>query len=436
MAKLLKKVPREQWSKIGFILASIGSAVGIGNIWRFPYLAGMNGGGAFLIPYIIAVILIAFPVLLLEFSAGWHFQTSILTFFKKLGAKTKYLGWFFMFFLLAILSYYVVIVGWILAYFLFSFTGYGTFEAFSSSYLPIIFFLACIVLLFSVDSLGIKKGVEKLCKYTMPLMFVFFIILLIRSLTLPNAMAGVKFFLTPNFAMLADPKIWIFAFSQAFFSIGVGFGLLLTYASYAERKLDIPLSAITISISDTLIAILAGLIIFPLVFSFGISPASGPELAFVALPKVFSLIPFGQVFGAMFFLLLFLAGLTSAISIGESCVSSLIDEYGMKRKKATGIIYGIALLAGLPSVLSYSAVKFSVLGKPFLDGIDYVIGSLTLPIVTLIFTITVSWFWSAKKFVNAMNKHTKLKMPHWIIYLIRYFIPLVLFLVFIVGVVT
>ena len=179
---LKKVVKREQWSKLGFIFAVIASAVGIGNIWRFPYLAGKNGGGAFLIPYLIAVVLIAFPVVLLEFAAGWEFQTSILHFFKKLGARTKFLGWFFMVILLAILSYYVVIVGWILAYFIFSFTGYGTFASFSSSLLPILFFLACIAILFVVDSLGIKKGIEKLCKYTMPIVFIFLIINLIVDL--------------------------------------------------------------------------------------------------------------------------------------------------------------------------------------------------------------------------------------------------------------
>ncbi|MFH1450443.1 MAG: sodium-dependent transporter [archaeon] len=433
---LTKVVPREQWSKLGFILAGIGSAVGLGNIWRFPYIAGQNGGGGFLLAYLISVLFLAFPLLLLEFAAGWKFQTSILSFFKKIGARTRYLSWFFIFGGMAILSYYVVIVGWVFAYFIFSFTGYGTFAQFSGSYLPLVFFLICIIILFSVDSFGIKKGVEKMCMWIMPVMFVILVVLLIRALSLPNAMAGVSFFLRPDFTHFLDPRMWIFAFSQAFFSIGVGYGLLLTYASYADRMTDIPLSAISISVTDTIVSVLAGLIVFSLVFSFGLNPGEGPELAFVTLPKIFALIPFGRVFGAVFFLMLLLAGLTSAISIGEMGVSSLIDEFGMTRKKANTIIYGIALAAGLPSALSYSAFKLSLFGKPFLDHVDFFASSILLPVAVLIFTIVVSWFWSSKAFIEAVNKHTKINMPHWIIYIIRYLIPFAIFLVLMIGVMT
>ncbi|HDD72734.1 MAG TPA: sodium-dependent transporter [Candidatus Aenigmarchaeota archaeon] len=417
---------REHWSKIGFILASIGSAVGLGNVWRFPYIVGENGGGAFLIPYFIAVLFFAVPVMMIEFAAGRRFDGSVLTTLKRINPKIKPVGLVPVTVNLFILSYYLVVTGWTFAYFIFSLLGYMEFEVFIESGYSLFLFLGILLLTAIIVNLGIKKGIERTCRYLLPVLFIFILILAIRSVSLPGMMEGISFYLTPDLSVLSNPNIWILAFGQAFFSLSVGFGIMLTYGSYLDRREDVPKSVLVIAGADTLIAILAGFIIFPVVFSFGFNPAAGPELAFITLPKIFSVMFLGQIFGAAFFFLLFIGAVTSAISMFEVGVTTLIDELKMSRIRATALVTCILGMIGLPSALSYSGFDIHLFGRPFLDSVDIIFGSLITPISAALLCISIAWFWKPKELWKEINRNTKLKIPFFIVYLVRYLIPAIL----------
>jgi len=417
---------REKWSSgIGFILASIGSAVGIGNIWRFPYIVGENGGGAFLIPYLIAVFLFGLPLMIIEFSLGRHLKTSVVPAFTAIKKSFKIAGFFLVFIMVMILSYYLVITGWILAFFYYLVSGTNmTFSTFTDSYYPLLLFLISGGLVFFVVRAGVKKGIEKLSKLLIPLLFIMLLMLLGFSLLLPGTMAGVKFYLLPDFSKLSDPFVWTAAFGQAFFSLSVGTGIMLTYGSYMGDEKIIKSAAI-ITISDLMVAILAGLIIFPIVFTFGFDPAAGVQLAFVTLPSIFHQMEYGYFFGAVFFLLLFFAAITSAVSMLEVPVSTLIDTYGFDRKKATSLISIIVILIGLPSALSYTTMKLELFGMPILDINDIAFGTIGIILAGLILSIIVGWFLDPDVIFHHIGGERWMQMLFY--HIIKFMIPIILF---------
>ncbi|NJD77304.1 MAG: sodium-dependent transporter [Candidatus Methanoperedens sp.] len=418
---------REKWSSsIGFILASIGSAVGIGNIWRFPYIVGMNGGGAFLIPYLIAVFLFGLPLMILEFALGRHFKTSVVPAFSTIGKKFRIAGFLLVFVMGMILSYYLVITGWVLAYFLFFVMGEPkSFSLFTGSYYPLLFFLISGGITFFVVRTGVKQGIEKLSRFLIPLLFAMLLLLLAFSLSLPGAINGIEYYLTPDFSKLSDPFVWTAAFGQAFFSLGVGTGIMLTYGSYMRDE-NIVKSAAIITVSDLTVAILGGLVIFPIVFSFGLDPAAGVQLAFVTLPSVFQEMSFGIFLGAVFFLLLFFAALTSAVSMLEVPVATLIDSYGFERKKATLIVSTIIILVGLPSALSYTALKLELFGMPLLDLKEFAFGTIGIITAGLVLSIIAGWFFDQNIIFKQIGGGRW--MQKLFILIIKIFIPLILFI--------
>ena len=427
-------MPREKWSSgIGFILASIGSAVGIGNIWRFPYIVGENGGGAFLIPYVIAVFLFGMPLMMLEFAMGRHFKTSVVPAFSAIGKRFRLAGFFVVFVMGMILSYYLVITSWVLAYSLFFVSGrYMPFPEFTDSYYPLLFFLVSGGITFFVVRAGVKQGIEKLSKFLIPLLFAMLLLLLVFSLSLPGAVRGIEFYLTPDFEKLSDPLVWTAAFGQAFFSLSVGVGIMLTYGSYMRNE-KIVKSAGIITISDLIIAILGGFVIFPIVFSFGLDPASGVKLAFVALPPVFQKISFGIFLGAVFFLLLFFAALTSAVSMLEVPVATLIDSYGFERKKATSMVSAIIILIGLPSALSYTALKLELFGTPLLDINDFAFGTIGIITAGLILSIIAGWFLDRDIIFRELGGGRKMRGLFMTV--IKFFIPVILLINLVVRVI-
>jgi NSS family neurotransmitter:Na+ symporter len=425
---------REKWSSsIGFILVSIGSAVGIGNIWRFPYIVGANGGGAFLIPYLIAVFLFGLPLMMLEFITGQHFKTSVVTAFSSLGKRFRLAGFFLVFIMSMILSYYLVITSWVLAYSLFFISGLSIpFSSFINSYYPLIFFLISGAITFFVVRAGVRQGIEKLSRFLIPLLFAMLFILLTFSLSLPGTIQGIEFYLTPDLSKLSDPFVWTAAFGQAFFSLSVGTGILFTYGSYMQDG-KIAKSTSIITTSDLLVAILVGFAIFPIVFSFGLDPTSGVNLAFVTLPLAFQGISFGSFLGTVFFLLLFFAALTSAVSMLEVPVATLIDSYSFSRKKATLIASVIIILVGLPSALSYTALQLELFGAPLLDIKDFAFGTIGIIVAGLILSIIAGWFLDP----SIISKHIKGRwMQKLFIAIIRFFIPTVLIINLIVRIIT
>lgn len=418
----------EQWSsKIGFLLAAIGTAVGIGNIWRFSAVVGQNGGGAYLIPYLIAVFLFAMPLMILEISMGRHFRQTVVSAFRSVRPRFSVIGWLFCAILFIILSYYLVITGWTLAYALFSATGtVTTFSRFTTSYEPVIFFIIATLVTGIVVSIGVRKGIEKISFVMVPFCIIILLVMAIIGTTLPGFMDGMRYFLTPDFSVLTNPLIWSAAFGQAFFSLSVGQGILLTYGAYAPTYVRIPPSALIVTVADLMVALLAGTVIFPIVYSFGFTPAIGSELAFSTLPKAFALMPGGQLFAVAFFTVLFFAAVTSAVSMLEVNVAALREALGWTRRRTTILLTAGILALGLPSALSYSAANLTITGVRVLDYLDETVGTLGIPIAALLMSVVFTWFLEKHMLESEIDAGGHLTAT--VLFLCQYVIPAVLIL--------
>lgn len=397
---------REQWgSSAGFIVATIGAAVGLGNIWRFAYVTGENGGGAFLLLYLGCVALIGLPLMMAELALGRRAGADAVTAFDTCGRASiwRHAGWIGVIAAALILSYYAVIAGWALRYVFGAATG-GLWQAGPAGYAayfegfighgvePILWQATMLAAAGLVVSAGIKGGIERLNRWLMPVLAVIVVMLAAFAMTLPGGMRGVAFVLSPDWSVLARPAVYLNALGQAFFSLGVGMAVFITYASYLDRRTSIPRAAVAVAAGDTAFAIVAGLAIFPAVFAFGGDPAAGPRLAFVTLPQVFAHMPAGTIIGLVFFLLLAAAALTSMMSLLEVPVSVLVERTGLPRAGAVVIVTVAVFLAGLPSALSYGVLQHWTLGGlPLLDWVDQATSNITLPLGGLAVAIFVGW---------------------------------------------
>lgn len=392
----------EKWSSTwGFILAAIGSSVGLGNIWRFPSVMGENGGGAYLIPYMIAFFGVALPLVILEIKAGQKYRENIVTTFRNINKKFKSLGWVIAGVIFTILSYYLVIAGWTIGYTLLSGTGQNVvFSSFTSGMLSVYFFIATALMTGFIVSKGIVEGIEKFVKYVIPLIFIIIVLLVLYSSTLPGFGEGMGFMFSPDFSVLMNPWLWAAALGQAFFSFSAGQGIMLTYGSYFDSDKNIVKSCVVIGIADFVVAVLAGMVIFPVVFSTGLEPAAGAELAFTTLPRAFSQLPFSLVLKTVFFGILSLAALTSSISMMEVVVSVLKKNLSWTRKKASTITTGALLFTGFFSAISYSSVGFSIFGTPFLDVLDELAGTLGLLLTSLLISVVLTWYTDLEDMLN------------------------------------
>lgn len=380
-------------SKIGVILATVGCAVGLGNIWRFPYMLGSNGGAAFLLIYILCILLLGFPVMITEFFIGRHTNRNAAGAFKELAPGTRWslIGYNGVLAAFLILGFYSVVAGWTLEYILQAFNGslsdktatdFATdFSNFSTSILrPIIWTVTFIVLTHVIIMSGVKSGIERASKLMMPLLFLILIILCIRSVTLPNASEGLTFLFQPDFSKI-DSSVILSAMGQAFFSLSIGMGCLITYASYFKKDTNLQTTALQVTLLDTLVAVLAGIMIFPAVFSFGITPTAGPELVFITLPNVFAQLPMGNVWSIIFFILLALAALTSTISMHEVATAYVHEEHQMSRGKAACLVSAGAIILGVLSSLSFGVLNdFTIGGMIFFDFLDYLTAKIMLPL--------------------------------------------------------
>jgi NSS family neurotransmitter:Na+ symporter len=380
-------------SRTGFILAATGSAVGIGNIWRFPSVVGRNGGGAYLIPFLIAVFAFAVPLIILEINSGRRIRSDIVATFCDVRPRFRIFGWFIVAIVILILSYYLVITGWILAFLGAAITGGDiSLASFTATYAPVISFTVSLGLVAGVLSLGVREGIERLTTVLMPLVFVILLGMAAFSVTLPGFSEGMAFFLTPDLSVLTDPLIWSAAFGQAFFSLSAGMGILITYGSYVGKEMNVPGAAAIIAVADVVVAILAGIVIFPIVFTFDLEPSLGTELAFSTLPVAFSLLPGGRVVAGAFFGLLFAAAITSAVSMMEVGVSTVRGATRFSRRRATLLVSVLVFLLGMPSLLSYTPFQLYVWGTPLLDLLDNSVGTLGLPVTALVISVTFGHF--------------------------------------------
>ena len=398
---------RAAWgSRIGFILAVAGSAVGLGNIWRFPYIVGQNGGAAFILVYIFCLLFIGFPVFISEILIGRTTQTSPSGAFAKLGGKIW--GWFGKMTIATgfiVSAFYSAVAGWILGYLIESIKGnvssFATSEAVLNHHQSLmdsplwglsfhfLFLLICV----SVLLLGVRKGIERGNKIMMPLLFVVLALLAIKGLSMPDAEKGIAFLLAPNWHSLT-PAAFLIALGHAFFTLSLGQGTMVTYGSYLAKDSNMVASGFSVIIVDTLISLLATVAIFAIVFSTGLEPSGGPALIFHTLPWVFSQIPLGHGVAVLFFLLVVLAAITSEISAMEPTIAWLIDDRKWRRTPAVIACGTGALLLGIPSALSYSLLKNETLfGKTFLDLMDFLATSILIPLGGLCAVLLVGWKW-------------------------------------------
>lgn len=392
-------------SKLGFILAAAGSAVGLGNIWRFPYLAAKYGGGIFLLTYIILVVTFGFSLMVTEISLGRKTGKSVIGAYKEADKRFGFLGPVAALVPFIITPYYCVIGGWVLKYLVTFVSGRATdatgddfFTGFiSQSAQPSVFFIIYAVLTALVVIFGVEKGIENVSKILMPVLVVLSIVIAVYTMTLPGAGAGVKYYLLPNFEGFSVAKFLktiVAAMGQLFYSMSLAMGIMVTYGSYMRKQDSIEGSTRQISFFDTLIAIIAGLIIVPSVFIFSGGDAealnAGPGLMFVTLPKVFDSMRGGHIVGAAFFVLVAFAALTSSVSLLETMVSIVTEKFKLKRTGSTAVCLLIVFIMGMLSVLGYSSwSEVTIFGYQFLDFFDFVSNNIMMPIVALLTCILI-----------------------------------------------
>lgn len=441
-----KSIHGEWSSRLAFILAAAGSAVGLGNVWRFPYLTGENGGGAFVLIYILCVLFMGVPIMMAEIMLGRRGRQSPINTMRTLAAEEgrssnwQYLGWLGMTAGFVILSFYSVVAGWTLAY-IFR-TGSGVFSGATSDGVKAIFnelisdperLLAWhtlfMVLTAVVVARGVKSGLEQAVKFMMPALFVLLIVMVGYAMNTGAFQQAIDYLFQPDFSKIT-PDVVLSAMGQAFFSLSLGMGAIMIYGSYLSHTASIARMSFIIAGLDTSVALLAGLAIFPLVFAYGLEPQSGPGLVFVTLPIAFGQMPGGALFGTAFFILLLFAAWTSSISLLEPIVAWLVENKGMSRVMATTWTAAAIWLFGIGSVLSFNAWSgYTLFGKTFFDLSDYVTSNIMLPLGGLLIAIFAVWRMSAESSRSELDLAEGMPYRSWR-FLVRYIAPVAIVLVF------
>ena len=438
-------------SKLGVILASAGSAVGLGNIWRFPYETGNHGGAAFILIYLGCILLLGLPIMIAEFLIGRHSQANTARAYQILapGTQWRWVGRMGVLAGFLILGYYSVVAGWTLEYIYEavsnSFAGktpaefISSFQSFSSNpWRPALWLTLFLLATHFIIVKGVEKGIEKSSKIMMPTLFIIILILVGCSVTLPGAGKGIEFLLKPDFSKV-DGNVFLGAMGQAFFSLSLGMGCLCTYASYFSKNTNLTRTAFSVGIIDTFVAILAGFIIFPAAFSVGIQPDAGPSLIFITLPNVFqqafSGIPIlAYIFSVMFYILLALAALTSTISLHEVVTAYLHEEFNFTRGKAARLVTTGCILLGILCSLSLGITKdFTIFGLGMFDLFDFVTAKLMLPLGGLFISIFTGWYLDKKLVWSEITNNGTLKVPTYklIIFILKYVAPIAISVIFI-----
>ncbi|MFV0366556.1 MAG: sodium-dependent transporter [Mangrovibacterium sp.] len=444
-----KKHKRVQFtSKFGVIAAATGSAVGLGNIWKFPYITGQHGGAAFLVVYLCFIVTIGSSVMLAEFFIGRKSRKNAFGAFKKLAPKSawKYSGILGIIASMLIISFYTVVSGWAIEYTFLalknSFVDQNTeqlaslFTNFTQSpFTPLLYQFIFLCATAGILFAGVKNGIEKGSKFMMPLLVLIIIILDIKSLSLPGASRGLEFLFKPDFSKLTSEAI-LAALGHAFFSLSLGAGSLITYGSYINNENNLVRTTCQITLADTLIAILAGVAILPAVFAFGINPCEGPGLVFITLPNIFTQMSGGYFFAILFFLLLTLAALTSSISILEVIVVYFSEELKMKRRAAIIVATCMIMLAGTICSLSLGAYhELNIGGMNIFDGADWLASNILLPLSGLLISLFIGWKLPKQSIYDELRKGSRVTMNfvNVFVFIVRYIAPIGIILVFLNG---
>ena len=433
-------------NKMGFVLATAGAAVGLGNIWRFPYLVAENGGGLFLLVYLLLVFTVGIALILTESAVGRRAGAGVLSAFSKISKRWTFLGYLSFFIPLLILSFYAVVGGWVLQYGLQFLLGNGLemaspgyFAGFSADPLvPTILALVFLALTAGIVIRGVQKGVEKTCRFVMPTLLVMLIILAGYCICMPGGLEGVAYMFYPDFSEFT-PGLLIAALGQVFFSLTIGAGLIITYGSYLPKKENLVTSARAVAVFDVAVAVLAAMMVIPAVFAFsGGSPetlGSGPDLMFIVLPQVFVSFPFGNLIGALFFILVFFAAITSSVAIYEVGISSLIDRFGLSRKRAV-LTLSLPLAAAVVLVsLGFGVLDFiQINGLGIFAFLDYLTNNILLPISAFLMSIVAGWVIKPKGIIDEICAEGVTFRGQKIFSLaLRYLIPAVILVILITG---
>ena len=438
---------KSQWgSKIGFILASAGSAIGLGAVWKFPYMTAANGGGSFLLVFLIFTLLIGLPLLLAEFVLGRGAAVSAVKTFGKLGKNKKYniFGIIGAFALFVLLSFYSVIGGWILVYLGISIADalgiYSTSDyvalfstIISNPWIALGAQAMFILLNVLIVSRGVQKGIERASKIMMPMLFIIFLIIITRSLTLPNSMAGVTYFLKPDFSKITTSGL-LFALGQSFFALSIGVTAMLTYASYLNKQVNMVQSGVSVVIMNIAVSIMAGLAIFPAMSSFGMESEGGPSLLFIVLPQLFNNMAFGKIFYILFLILFLFATITSSVVMLEINVGNLTDQKNTNRTKWSVIVGILTFVFGIPSALSYGTLANTLFfGKTFFDSMDFLVSNILMPLGCLFLSIFTGYVLDKKVAMRELhvkedNKVSLGFFKVWL-FLLRYILPIIITIV-------
>lgn len=431
-------------TRLGVIATTVGSAVGLGNIWRFPYEAGTHGGGAFVLIYVASIILIGIPVICAEFIMGRSSRCNIFGAFRTLaprgGRAWSCVGAMGIVGSTMILSFYSVVAGWTIEYFVQSVGAMvrdvdsgsraAAFDSFTGGWRCVLWTLVILGLNCLIVLGGVRKGIERVSNLLMPLLFILLVVLGVNSLLLPGASQGLDFLFKPDFGCI-DASVVLAALGQAFFSLSLGIGTMMIYASYFSPRTPLLKSAATTAGLDTLVSLIAGVIIFPAVFTFGAEPSAGPKLVFEVLPDIFGRMPGGVVWSMLFFLLLLLASLTSTISMSEIGVAYFSEQWGMGRGKAVAVSSSVAVVLGTLCALSFGPLSgFKIFGMTVFNLFDYVAGNIIMPVGGMLISIFVGWFMHRSVIRREMSP-TSRRLVAVLVFCLRFIAPGAIALIFI-----
>ncbi len=442
-------------SRLGFILVSAGCAIGIGNVWRFPYVAGANGGGVFVLFYLLFLLIMGVPVLTMELAVGRAGRSTSVQAFKSLkpGSKWYLHGWVSAIGCLLLMMYYTTVSGWMLGYFAKfvggAFEGMQTTEAVNGVFLAmqanpgemLVWMGIIVVLGFLVCSFGLQKGLERISKWMMSALLVLIVVLAVNSILLPGGGEGIRFYLLPDFARASEAGLGTVitaAMNQSFFTLSIGIGSMEIFGSYMSREQTLAGESVRICALDTFVALMAGMIIFPACSAYNVDVNGGPPLIFQTLPNVFAHMPGGRIWGALFFLFMTFASFTTVIAVFENLMANCMDNFGWSRKKATVINLLVVLVTSIPCVLGYNLwSSVSINGKNILDMEDFVVSNILLPcgaLVYLLFCVT-KWGWGYDKYMDEANTGNGLRLPRgkWMKTYLRFIMPVLILIILIQG---
>ncbi len=447
---------REKFSsRLGFILISAGCAIGLGNVWRFPYITGQYGGAAFVLIYLLFLVILGLPIMAMEFSVGRASRKSAARSFHELepaGTKWHLFSYFAVAGNYLLMMFYTVIAGWMIAYFVKMLRGefvgqepaaveqiFGTMT--SQPVTMIFWMIVAIAIGFGICGLGLQKGVEKITKWMMSSLFVIMLILVVRAVTLPGASEGLKFYLMPDFGKMAEAgiiNVVAAAMGQSFFTLSIGIGSMAIFGSYIDKDRSLMGESVSVLTLDTSVALLSGLIIFPACFSFGVNPESGPNLVFITLPNIFNVMAGGRIWGSLFFMFMSFAALSTVIAVFENIISFGMDLWGWSRRKAVVVNIILITVLSVPCALGFNVWSgFAPLGagSNIMDIEDFIVSNNLLPLGSLVylFFCVTRYGWGWDSFMNEVNAGKGMKFPRWIRFYVTYILPLIVLFIFVQG---